>query len=86
MEASSCLLYRPEDAVIDYLPIHMETQLSSGGMQSLLIAARKECVNRHLALLRAAGLRSVHLDVGGCAAARLIGRDNAAIAIVDYGP
>ena len=83
MEASSCLLYTPEEAVIDYLPLH---DRSDGGMQILLIAARKECVNRHLALLRAAGLRSVHLDVGGCAAARLVGRKNESVAIVDYGP
>lgn len=86
MEASSCLLYTPEEAVIDYLPMRSDAERRDGGMQILLIAARKECVNRHLALLRAAGLRSVHLDVGGCAAARLVGRNNESVAIVDYGP
>ncbi len=82
MEAASCLLYTPQEAVLDYLLLKDDT----GGLQVLLIAARKECVNRHLALLRAAGLRSVHLDVGGCAAARLVGRDNESVVIVDYGP
>jgi type IV pilus assembly protein PilM len=86
MEASSCLLYTPDEAVIDYLPLNDNPELAADGLQVLLIAARKECVNRHLALLRAARLRSVHLDVGGCAAARLVGRDDEAVAIVDYGP
>jgi len=86
MEASSCLLYTAEEAVIDYLPIVTDTESASDGLHVLLIAARKECINRHLALLRAAGLRSAHLDVGSCAAARLVGHANESIAIVDYGP
>ncbi len=86
MEASSCLLYTAEEAVLDYLPLDAEPGQTKNGLQVLLIAARKECVNRHLALLRAAGLRSVHLDVGGCAAARLVGRNDEFFAIVDYGP
>lgn len=85
MEASSCLLYTPEEAVIDYLPLNVDSENAEGGLQVLLIASRKECVNRHLALLRAVGLRTVHLEVGSCAAARLLGREDEAIVIVDYG-
>ena len=79
MEARSCLLYGPENAILSYLPIDEPGQESNQDAASvLLVAAKKEIVNRHLALLKAVGLQCAHLDIHPCAALRVLNRREAA--------
>jgi type IV pilus assembly protein PilM len=83
MEARSCLLYSPEEAVLDYVPLGVQSGGEGQHHSVLLVAVKKESVNGHLALLRAAGLNCVHLDVVPCAAARILGNGEATHAAID---
>lgn len=82
MEARSCLLYPPDAASLDFVPWpqHGADMEKAPG---LLVAAEKVVVNRHLALLKAAGLRSLYVDVGPAAAARSLADKDELYVIVD---
>ena len=82
-QAALCLPYPPADAVLDYLPLDLDDSEGHERFRVLLIAARKEHVERHLALCRQAGLQCVHLDVAPCAAARVFHRSEETAALVE---
>lgn len=82
-EARSCLLYSPEDAVINYIRLG-----NSGGEEEehnevLLLACRKESAFDHLALMKQAGVRVRHVDTAACAAVRVLGKDERIVAVID---
>ncbi len=77
-EARNFLSYDLDGAVIDYLVVKEE---SFGAEQRrilkvLLIAAKREDVETHLALLRQCGLRPVAIEIPACALARIFRIDN----------
>ena len=82
-EARGCLLYKPEDAVIDYLPLNTGQEAVDGQAKVLLVAARREVLNRYLAAMKAVGLKCAHLDVAPCAAARLLEKENSIYTLID---
>lgn len=82
-EARSCLLYDPAEAVLDYLPFAGEGLDADQRQMVLLIASRRERVNRFLAIFKEAGLHCEHLEVAGCAAARVLKGQQGCYAIVD---
>ncbi len=84
-EAKSYLLYEPEAAVLDFLPRRVNSEQDSRKAAGLLIAARKEDLNRHLALLRAAGLKCLHLDIGSCAVVRSLHKNEGVYAVIEIG-
>lgn len=84
-EARSCLLYDPAEAVLDYLPLAEEMVDGAPRHTILLIAARREKVNRFLAMLRQAGFRCEHLEVAPCAAARAVNETGGYYLMADIG-
>lgn len=83
MEASSCLLYSPEDAVLNYLFLDRDSQEEQALTEVLLIATQKELVNKHLSMLKRAGAKVLHVDSAACAAVRLLGADKTAQCIIE---
>jgi len=83
LEARAVLPYSPEHAALDYVVLDKEIVDGHERATLLLIAAKKEHVNRHLALLKTAGLQCLHLDVPPCAAARVLFNGDAVRAVVD---
>ena len=82
-EASSCLLYSPEDAVINYIRLGNSGDEEEKHSEVLLLACRKESAFRHLSLMKEAGVRVRHLDSAACAAVRVLGKDKRTVVIVD---
>jgi len=83
--ARGALLYPPEEAVLDYLPIGDEMQDGRRFLTVLLIASKKQSVLRHLELLKGAGLECVHLDVAPCAAVRMMPEKKTTYAVIELG-
>lgn len=82
-EAHSMFVYGSQNAILDYLPIESHIEGQETHKSILLVASEKENINRHLALLKTAGLDCVHLDIGPCAIARVLGEDDAMFAAID---
>ncbi len=73
-EAGAYLSYDIGEAVIDYLPVAPEPAdgaKTPAARKTLLVAARREEVDAHLALLRAAGLKPLAIDSCASALARV---------------
>jgi len=83
LEARSCLPYSPEEAQLDYLPFGTEIEDGEEKFSLLLVAARRDNVNRHLALLKEAGLDCVYIEAAPCALARAFCNEEATSAFVD---
>lgn len=84
MEARSCLLYDPQNAVVDYMPLpETAPRDSEEGLALLLVAVRRETAHQHLALLKAAGLTCLHLDIRPCAAMRVVPASEAPVALIE---
>ncbi|MBN1865946.1 pilus assembly protein PilM [Candidatus Sumerlaeota bacterium] len=83
LEARSSLLYSPEEAYIDYVPLGTTIEDGQQKYAVLLIAARREHVNRHLAVLRAAHLDCVHIEPGAPAALRMLRDGDGTVAFLD---
>lgn len=86
VEARSCLLYNPEEAVLDYLPMDGGSEGERERCTLLLVAAKKYNINSHLALLKAAGLECIHLEVGPCAVARVLHEEETVWAAISIEP
>ena len=86
VEARSCLLYNPDEAVLDYLPVGGGAEGEKERCTLLLAAAKKYYVNNHLALLKAAGLECIHLEVGPCAVGRVLHEEKAVWAAIGLEP
>lgn len=82
-DARSVLTYKPEDALLDYLPLGNETIDGEERFALLLIAARKESVHHRLALLSAAGYQCGHLEPPPCAMVRAMAHRKYITAILD---
>lgn len=82
LEARPVLPYGPENAKMDYLPLAPQMKEGTERFSLLLIAIKEEDVNRHLALLKAAGLRCLHLEVGPCAITRMFSREEQAYCVI----
>jgi type IV pilus assembly protein PilM len=83
-EARAVLAYGLDECVLDH--VLQETSPEKGKppqTEILLVAAKKENVNRHLALLQTVGLDCLHMDIGPCASARVLGEDDGIYAVVD---
>jgi type IV pilus assembly protein PilM len=76
-ESRAYLSYDLEEAVLDYLPLErrraQQESEGTGPRKVLLVAARREHVDEHLALLRSAKLRPVAVEIPACALARVFG-------------
>jgi type IV pilus assembly protein PilM len=73
-EARAYLSYDIEDAVIDYLPFRVgpaDATKTPDVQKTLLVAARREDVDAHLAILRAARLKPLAIDTSAAALARV---------------
>jgi len=72
-EARAYLSYDIEDAVIDYLPLKEKSsdQDTNRACKTLLISAKREDVEAHLALLKRVKLKPVAIDIRASALARL---------------
>ncbi len=81
--ASASLPYSTQDALIDYLPIGMLESDGQSKYSVLLIATRRENVNRHLAMLREVNLQSEHLDTSPSAVSRIYQTNNQTVAVLD---
>jgi len=82
-EARSCLLYDPREAVLDYLPLPHSSEERDERRAVLLVASRRERVNRHLDAFRAAGLRCQYLEIAPCAVARVYRDTESLYAIIE---
>lgn len=83
LEARSCLLYDPKDAVLNYLTFSDEADSKSKQTELLLIACRKDDAMQHLSLMRSSGARSEHIDSSACAAVRFLGQSDKVFAVVE---
>ena len=82
-KARQMLLYDPEEAVLDYLPIGTEIQDGKRYFNLLLIASHQNHVNRQLALLRNANLQCLHLDIAPSAAARVFREEEITYSMIE---
>ena len=83
VEATSCLLYSPEDAVLNYIFLDQSGLEDQSHTEVLLIASQKERVKRHLKTLKRSGARITHVDSAACAAVRLLGDDDSAHCVIE---
>jgi type IV pilus assembly protein PilM len=84
LEGRTSLLYPPEEAVLDYLPMASESSTENGARRrALLVAARKDHVYRFLAMLSQAGLECDQLDISPCATLRALNREVGCFAVLD---
>lgn len=83
-EARSVLTYKPEEALLDYLPLGHDTMDGEERFAILLIAARREPIQHRLALLGAAGIQCSHLEPSSCAIVRAVSKSESVAAILDF--
>ena len=83
IEARSCLLYSPEEAVLHYVPLEVQPGTDAQQHSVLLVAVKKNNVNGLIGVLRAAGFDCLHMDVVPCAAARILGDGEGSYAAID---
>ncbi len=69
-EAKAHLSYGIDEAVIDYLPLDQNGQGRDGKQKSILIASKREDVDRHISIIKGAGLRPKAIDISACAVVR----------------
>jgi len=72
-EIRSTLLYPPEQACLDFIPISTTQDAQNNEDTYLLVASRQEKVKDYLSLFDAVGFHCLHLDVASCAVARVLG-------------
>jgi len=60
------------DAVIDYLPIDPGPQEGEKNRRFLIVACRRSVVERHVHIVKSAGLRPVAIDIAPCALLRTL--------------
>ncbi|MBI5183282.1 MAG: type IV pilus assembly protein PilM [Nitrospinae bacterium] len=69
-EAKAHLSYKIDEAVIDYLPLGQNDQRRDGKERFLLIASKREDVERHIAIIKGGGLRPKAIEISACAVVR----------------
>lgn len=83
LEARSALPYPPESAMIDFLPLGTEMVEGVENPALLLVASKKESVNRHLALMATAKINCAHLEGAPCALARVLSDTEGTLCVFD---
>ena len=83
-EARACLLYNPEEAVIDALPLDAFAEPApKAGSAYLLVAVRKKRAEYILNAVRMAGLKPLALDIRPCALVRTLEKSSTPIAAIE---
>ena len=83
-EARSCLLYNPDEAVLDFVPLADVKHDDDKTQPVLLVACRKEIIHAQLAVLKEAGLGVSHVDISPAAAARIHGHGDHISVQIDF--
>jgi type IV pilus assembly protein PilM len=83
VEARSCLVYDPADAMINYLTVSSTEKGEGRVSHVLLMATHKNTVGARVGLLEDAGLDCVHLDAGPCAAIRSMGTESGRHCVIE---
>lgn len=82
-EARSVLPYSPDLAQLDYLPLGHEVVDGKPRFALLLVAARMEKVNRHLAILSSAGFECMHMEASAYSSLRILKEPETTYVVVE---